>query len=272
MRQFTQGLMAASLIATSSLAVAASSPVAPMAASAPLAHFTPVQQQELKQYLATYIMQNPELLLASVQRMQAEQQMQQVDMGRKQAIAHAAELVQDKYSPTIHKGTVTLVEFFDYQCSVCHMVQPSVEQFIKAHPDVRVVFKSFPIFGPASQYAAKVSIAASMQGSAKFLAFHQAMFKSNLMEGKLKTSDVDMIAKKSGLDMALLQKDMQLPTVAGEIKTTYRLAQELHLVGTPAFIAMPTDITNKKILANTAFIPGGAQLAGLEQAVAKVKQ
>lgn len=271
MRQLTQGLIAASLIATSSLAMAVA-PAAPTTAPvAPLAHFTPDQQQELKRYLATYIMQNPELLVASVQRMQAEQQMQQVDRGRKQAIAHAADLVQDKYSPTVHKGSVTLVEFFDYQCSVCHMVQPSVEQFIKAHPDVRVVFKSFPIFGPASQYAAKVSIAAGMQGSAKFLAFHQAMFKSNLMEGKLKTSDVDVIAKKSGLDMALLKKDMQLPAVTDEIKLTYQLAQELHLVGTPAFVAMPTDITNKKMLANTAFIPGGTQLSGLEQAVTKLK-
>ena len=271
MRQLTQGLIAASLIITSSWAMAAPN-ATPAAVAPPLAHFTAIQQQELKQYLASYIMQNPEIILASVQRMQAEQQMHQVDMGRTQAIAHAAELVQDKYSPTVNKGSVTLIEFFDYQCSVCHMVQPSVEKFIKMNPNVRVVFKSFPIFGPASQYAAKASIAAGMQGSAKFMTFHKAMFKSNLMEGKLKDSDVDMIAKKSGLNMPLLKKDMQLPVVASEIKLTYQLAQELHLVGTPAFVIMPTDITNKKMLAHTGFIPGGTQLAGLEQAVKKVTQ
>lgn len=276
MRQLTHSLIAASLLTASSFVLAATSPVTPTpaptvpAAAVPLQHFTAVQQQELKQYLANYIMQNPQLIVASVQHMQEQQQMNQIATGRTQAIANAAQLVQDKYSPTIHQGPVTLVEFFDYQCSVCHMMQPVVDQFIKEHPNVRVVFKSFPIFGPASQYAAKVSIAAAMQGSAKFMAFHNAMFKSTLMEGKLKNSNVDTIAQKSGLNMSLLKKDMQLPEVAAEIKSTYQLAQKMNLVGTPAFIMMPTDITNKKMMANIGFIPGGTQYAGLEQALTKI--
>ena len=275
MRQITYGLITASLLTASAFAIAAPTatpaPAAPAAAPMPLQQFTPAQQQELKEYVTDYIMENPQVIVASVQRMQAQQQMQQAAAGKVGAIANAAQLVQDKYSPTIHQGTVTVVEFFDYQCSVCHMVQPAVAQFIHANSNVRVVFKAFPIFGPASQYAAQTAIAASMQGQAKYMKFHMAMFKSNLMEGKLKDSDVDAIARKSGLNMAMLKKDMQMPFVNAEIKSTFQLAQELHLVGTPAFVVMPTDINNKAMLANTVLIPGGTDLAGLEQAVAKVK-
>ena len=268
MQKITYGFITASLLTASAFAIAA--PTTP--ASAPVAQaFTAAQQQALKQYMTDYIMQNPQVIMASVQHMQAQQQMQQAAAGKVGAIANAAQLVHDKYSPTLHQGPVTLVEFFDYQCSVCHMVQPAVAQFIKTNSNVRVVFKAFPIFGPASQYAAQTAIAAAMQGPAKYMKFHLAMFKSNLMEGKLKDSDVDTIARKSGLNMAMLKKDMQLPAVNAEIKSTFQLAQELHLVGTPAFVAMPTDINNKAMLANTVLIPGGTDLAGLEQAVAKVK-
>src|SRR5689334_12549783 len=61
------------------------------------------------------------------------------------------------------KGKVTVVEFFDYQCSHCMTMAPVIEAIIKNNPNVRVVFKDFPIRGPVSEFAAKAALAANKQ-------------------------------------------------------------------------------------------------------------
>lgn len=43
------------------------------------------------------------------------------------------------------RGNVTVVEFFDYQCSYCIRMVPVMDAIIRANPNVRVVFKDFPI-------------------------------------------------------------------------------------------------------------------------------
>lgn len=238
--------------------------------SASLKHFSKAQQVELAQFMKQFIIQHPQLILESVQRMQAEQQAMQAMKGRKAVVKYAAQLTQDKYSPTVNKGPVTLVEFFDYQCSVCAGEFPTVNTFISKHPNVRVVFKNFAIFGPASQYAAKTSIAAYMQGEKQFFAFHNAMFKSGLIEGKLKTADVNRIAKSiSGLNFSELQKDIKLKSVTNELKANYKLAQALNLSGTPALIVLPTNPHSKK-MKDLTFIPGAAPMGALNAAVKKL--
>lgn len=232
-----------------------------------LKHFTKAQRQELNAFMSQYLMENPKVIVASVQKMQVDQRIKQYKLGKARAMKLAKQLVSDQYSPAVHQGKVTLVEFFDYQCSVCHMMFPEVEKVLKNNPNVRVVFKEFPIFGAASQYAAKASIAARQQGPKAFLAYHDALFTSKLMEGKLKPADVDRIAKKAGLNMAKLKKDMNSPAVANELKNTFQLAQKMRLTGTPAFVILPTDPKNKNMLNKMTFIPGGARYQQLNAAI-----
>ncbi|PHQ79944.1 MAG: disulfide bond formation protein DsbA [Coxiella sp. (in: Bacteria)] len=257
------------LIGSAALAFTTMTLAAPTATT--LKHFTKAQRAELNTYMQSYIMNHPQVIVSAIQKMQADAQMKQVAAGRQAVATNVLALVQDKYSPAINSGPVTLVEFFDYQCSVCHMMYPQVEKFMKEHPNVRIVFKEFPIFGPASTYAAKISIAARLQGKTKFMAFHNGMFKSGLMEGKLKDTDVDRIAKTAGLDMAKLKTDMNAKAVTNELKTTFTLAQKLKLPGTPAFVILPTDGKNAKMMKKITFIPGGTRYEGLQQALKKIE-
>ena len=216
--------------------------------------------------IKNYIMNHPEVIMSSLHKLQQQQQQKQIIASKQAALKHFEKLARDSHSPSLNKGPVTVVEFFDYQCSVCHMVFPVVEKLVSKHPDVTIVYKAFPIFGEASEYAARAAIAAQNQGSAKFKAFHQALFRSKLMEGKLKDSDVINIAKSVNLNIDQLKKDMHSKRTDAEIKSTYTLANDLGLRGTPAFIIMPSDPT-KATIENITFIPGGADLTTLEKAV-----
>ncbi len=73
-------------------------------------------------------------------------------------------------------ASVTVVEFFDYQCPVCKRVASTVARLTREDDDVRVVFKEFPVFGEASVFAARASMAADKQG--KYEDFHVELLKS----------------------------------------------------------------------------------------------
>ncbi|WP_181959167.1 thioredoxin domain-containing protein, partial [Klebsiella pneumoniae] len=78
-------------------------------------------------------------------------------------VQNQAALLNDKGTPSYGPADakVTVVEFFDYQCIYCARLAPELEKVIKANPDVRFVFKEFPIFGqrwPASLSAAKTGL------------------------------------------------------------------------------------------------------------------
>ena len=73
-------------------------------------------------------------------------------------------------------GDVTLVEFFDYNCPYCKMMAPLIAQAESVDPQLRIVYKEFPILGAGSVYAAKAALAANKQG--KYEAFHPRSYQA----------------------------------------------------------------------------------------------
>lgn len=133
------------------------------------------------------------------------------------------------------KGKITVVEFFDYQCSHCSLMVPIMDHIVKTNPNVRVVFKEYPIRGAMSLYATRAALAANKQG--KYLRFSRALLYSRT----LSESSILNIAKKVGLDVQQLIKDMNSSSVTNQIRTNVKLARELHVTGTPAFLIANTN-------------------------------
>ena len=91
--------------------------------------------------------------------------------------SRADEIFRDPDSPVGGNpdGDVTLVEFFDYNCPYCRQMVPVMAQAESADPQLRIVYKEFPILGPNSKLAAKAALATRKQG--KYLAFHKALYQ-----------------------------------------------------------------------------------------------
>ena len=79
------------------------------------------RRQEIETIVREYLRAHPEIVMEALQEMerrgQEAQQKQRVETIR----ARLAELTQDPASPVggNPKGSVTIVEFFDYQCGYC---------------------------------------------------------------------------------------------------------------------------------------------------------
>lgn len=129
-------------------------------------------------------------------------------------------------------GDVTLTEFFDYNCPYCRTNMTDVQRLIGEDPNLRVVFREWPVFGEGSMFAAKASLASLQQG--KYWAFHEALMK---MKGRAEEATVLRAARKVGLDVDRLRVDMEKPAILDQIYETMDLADTMMLTGTPTFIA-----------------------------------
>ncbi|MCP3679986.1 MAG: thioredoxin domain-containing protein [Gammaproteobacteria bacterium] len=243
--------------------------VAATTATAATQQFSSVQKQQIEAIIKDYIISHPEVLVEAGKTLQKQQMQKMLSHAQIAAVSQADKLVHDSVSPIVGNkaGKVTVIEFYDYQCAVCHEQAPIMEQLIKKYPHVRFIFRQLPIFGPASQYAAKVAIAAYHQG--KFDAFNKKLFDAHLMEGQLTKKAVNDIAKAAGVSVPT-KDDTHSEEIAKQYFTQgISLARALGFPGTPGLIIMPTNAhpDSDKV---TVFL-GYSGLHPLEEAIKKAQ-
>ena len=128
-------------------------------------------------------------------------------------------------------GDVTIVEYFDYACPFCKAAEPRIEALLRADKGVRLEVKEFPVLGPESIVASRAALAAARQN--KYPAFHQALLSH---KGGLDEGVIYGVAQDVGLDVARLKKDMADPAITAAIQANLKLANDVHVHGTPTFI------------------------------------
>lgn len=193
---------------------------------------TPGQKQAIEALVRDYILENPEIILESLKIMEERQQAEQQEAVRTALVAQRTALERDPGDPVVGNpdGDVTIVEFFDYQCSYCKSVMGPLMNLVARDGNIRLVLKEFPILGPLSQVAARASLAAERQG--KYEAFHVALMR---LRGRLTDGAIYQVAREVGLDIERLKADMVDPAIQAQIQKSYQLAQALQIQGTPAF-------------------------------------
>ena len=206
-------------------------------AFAPLASadqsFSEAQKKEIGEIVRAYLLDNPDVLVEVSKELENRQQEADAKKrdGALQENAKAIFQSPHDYVAGNPKGDVTMVEFFDYNCGWCKKGFPEVMSLLGKDKNLRFVLKEFPIFGGDSDYAAMAAIASRKQG--KYWEFHQALLGH---EGKVTKAIVDETAVKVGLDLKKLKVEMESKEVAQVIADNRKLAEDLAISGTPAFI------------------------------------
>ena len=202
--------------------------------NARLAMFTSgMSQDEFDRRVHDYLMKNPEVIIQAVQKLEARKQRDALNDAQDALKARADEIFRDPASPVggNAEGDVTLVELFDYNCPYCRRMAPILIDAESADPQLRIVFKEFPILGPGSEFAARAALASQRQG--RYEAFHHALMA---VKEKVDESVVLATAASAGLDIDRLKGDMQDPAIQAAIDRNMALATALRITGTPGFI------------------------------------
>jgi protein-disulfide isomerase len=200
---------------------------------------------------------DPEIIIKAAQIAEQKMNAKRVEEGQKNVSKNKDKLLSDSKSPVggNPKGSVTVVEFYDYQCGYCKLMQPHLAKLLDENKNVRFVYKEFPVLGAASVTAAKASLASVKQG--KFAEFHDALMTE---KGHFAEDTVDKIAKKVGLDVEKLHKDMADSGIQKTIDANIALGRDIGANGTPTFV-----IGDK-------IIPGAISFEELKQTVESAKK
>lgn len=131
---------------------------------------------------------------------------------------------------------VLIVEYSDFQCPYCRRGYQTVKELEKQYGDkIKIIFKHLPLeFHPMAMPAAKRFEAIVMQNPKKAYEFHDLVFEK---QGEMKDEKfLDDMAKKAGVDLAKMKKDMESDRVKTTIQADMEEAQKFGISGTPGFI------------------------------------
>jgi protein-disulfide isomerase len=216
----------------------------------------PPSREAIEQVIREYLKGHPEVVEEALQVLEARRRDEEKRQAREAVRANRDQLLNDVGSPVAGnpQGDVTVVEFFDYRCGYCKGVAPDVQKLLAEDPNVRIVYKEFPILGPESDLAARAALAAHAQG--KYLPFHDALMTAS---GPLTLPAILQLSRAAGLDGARLRADMEKPEIRATIERNRALADTLGITGTPAFVI------------GAELVPGAVGLHGLKALVSQAR-
>ena len=201
----------------------------------------------------TYLLAHPEVLQEMAAKLQEKDQLKQQTASKDAVQKFRQRLERDPRDFVANPGgSVTVVEFSDYNCGYCKLAAPDVVRMVEQNPDVRFVFKEFAFQTEDSIAAAKMALTPAAK--AKGLTLYRML----MAQKPLNPATIDRSFVAAGLDPALARAAAADPAIERQISDTHDLARALGIDGTPAFIVGDQIIH-------------GADLAALRAAIAAAR-
>jgi protein-disulfide isomerase len=191
-----------------------------------------LSKQELDKIMYEYIMENPQVILDSVDKLRKKmEEDSKLDEGYLKE--NFMQFANNPNIPYMGSDTpkVIIIEFFDYNCGYCKKSLDAVKELLRTEYDLKISFRDYPILAPSSRTAAKAALAAKNQG--KYFSFHSALMS---MQGNLNEDKIFTIANNLEMDIEKLKIDMQKDEIEKIIEENESLARKLNIRGTPTFI------------------------------------
>lgn len=182
-----------------------------------------------------YLLEHPEILPEAMERLRAKEtaRLEQEQQSAERKVPAALPALEKPYAGAWAgnpNGDVTIVAFLDYACGYCRASLPGIAELLQKDPNVRIVYREFPVLGPDSVVAARWALAAAEQG--KFRAFHDALYAGE----DLGKTGISAAAAKAGLDVARAEQAAASKPVEAEIAANHQFGQALAMTGTPSWV------------------------------------
>lgn len=193
-------------------------------------------KEDIEVIVYDFIKANPQVIITSLQDMQKRE--------FEDTLKQAKILIKEKKDDLQGKnheiapyagnkdGDIVIVTFLDYRCGYCKKSSEDLVKLIKQDPNVKVVFKEYPVLGEFSKKLAKTALAVYLYDPSKYFEFHNIIMSvrdpnEQFIQDTLKKMNIDHIKIKALLEDKRI--DQELDSVA-------QLAKEIGVRGTPAFI------------------------------------
>ena len=209
----------------------------PAATPAQAQTFSTDQREEIGNVVKEYLLAHPEVMQDVMAELDKRQQAAEAAKHRAAVAETKATLFSSPHQVVLGnpQGSITMVEFFDYNCGFCKRALSDMLDLLKTDSNLKFVLKEFPVLGEGSVEAAHVAVAARMQDvtGKKYIEFHQKLLGGR---GQADKAHALAVAKEVGFDMARIEKDMNSDEVKKTIDEDMKLADALGVNGTPSYV------------------------------------
>ena len=211
---------------------------------------------DLESKVEAFLMNNPKVVVNALEKHYRQEK--ELERTRRRDSISSKKQDLHNNSPFIGNpnADIVLVEFFDYNCGYCKKALTTITELTDKNPDVKVVFKDFPILGPESLLLAQASLAAYEINPNKYFEAHKVLMS---LGRSAKRNNIVSALSAIGYNDVELSKVMNSKKVNERLAANRRLAKELGIGGTPAFIL------------NDRFIEGFVDYSRLNQMISEVQ-
>ncbi|MFJ8921133.1 DsbA family protein [Streptomyces sp. NPDC102415] len=164
----------------------------------------------------------------------------------------------DKLAQGRTDAPVVLIEYADFQCGYCGKFARDTEpELIKRYVGdgtLRIEWRNFPIFGEASEAAARAAWAAGRQD--RFWAFHRAAYAEGAKEKGFGKDRLRALARQAGVkDLDRFTRDADSAEATEAVRADQEQAYGIGATSTPSFLingrplagAQPTAVFTQAI-------------------------
>ena len=156
----------------------------------------------------------------------------------KDPLAENRAIIQTKDAPASGdpKASVTLVEFSDFQCPVCRSLHDVLRGMLRSYPQVRVIFKDFPIevLHPWARTAALAGRCAYQQDPNAFWKMYDSIYDNQeVISAENAWMKMSEFASQAGLNKDDFRACMASPEAGAAVDASRKNGQELEVTSTP---------------------------------------
>ncbi|PTV97046.1 protein-disulfide isomerase [Rhodobacter aestuarii] len=206
------------------------------AAAFDLSAMSPAEKEAFGGAVRDYLMENPEVLVEAINKLEERQQAQAAQDDRVLVQTNAQDIFEfagDWVGGNL-EGDITMVEFIDYKCSYCKKAYEVVDEVLKSDRNIRFVVKEFPILSDQSVLAARFAVAVKqVAGDAAYEAVHNELMA---FRGDMTLESLSRLASEQKIDPDLVIAKMNTEEVTAVLRANAQLAERMGIAGTPAFV------------------------------------
>jgi protein-disulfide isomerase len=156
----------------------------------------------------------------------------------KDPLAQNRALIDMKDAPSLGdpKAAVTVVEFSDFECPVCRSLHDVMRGMLRNYPQVRVVFKDFPIevLHPWARTAALAGRCAYQQDPAAFWKIYDSIYDhQEIISAENAWMKMSEYAGQAGLNADSFRACMASPEAGAAMDASRANGQKLEVSSTP---------------------------------------
>ena len=131
-------------------------------------------------------------------------------------------------------GSLTLVEFGDYNCGYCRLMHQTIGDIVELDGDIHLIYREYPALGRGSVEAARLVLAVMETDMDAAQKLQDTLYT---MRGRLGEQQVIDAIKAQGLDAVAIIRAAKEQRISDILSQTFAMSQQLGFAATPTLIA-----------------------------------